>query len=104
MTLPATALVQPLAVGRARADVHLPAKPMAGGEHYGEWLEGPKIEAMMSKLSEGARIGHEGGWRQWRAYRKVNQQEPWLPGKTREERMTDEDALIGFCILLASVL
>ena len=102
--LPASALAQPLAPGQARASMGLPEKPMAGGEHYGAWLEQQKIEAMMSKLSDGTRIGHEGGWRQRCAYRRVKRQGPWLPGPTREERMTDEDALIGFCILFASVL
>ena len=102
VTPPATALVQPLALGRKRSDIHLQAEPMARREHYGDWLERQKIEAMMmSKLNEGARFGYEGRRRQWCAYRKVERPDPWLRRKTREERMADEDAQIGFCILLA---
>ena len=102
--LPASALARPLALGQARANLALPVKPMAGGKHYGAWLKQQKIEAMMSKLSEGTRIGYEGGRRQRCAHRKNKRQDPWLPRRTREERMTDEGALFGFCILLASVL
>ncbi|CAK0867425.1 unnamed protein product, partial [Prorocentrum cordatum] len=86
-------LVQPLALGRARASLPVPpAHPMVGGEHYGEWLRDLRTELMLQKLSEGARSGHEGGLG------------PWLQGRGRGERTSDEDALIDFVVIMAVAL
>eukprot|EP00959_Pyramimonas_sp_CCMP1952_P035544 744375-Pyramimonas_sp.AAC.1 len=59
------------------------------------------MEAMLQQLSEGTRAGHEGGWRLWVAARQAQGLSPWLPGRDREERLVDEEALINFAVLLA---
>ncbi|CAK0827211.1 unnamed protein product [Prorocentrum cordatum] len=51
---------------------------------------------MLQKLSEGTRAGYEGGWRLWVAVRQAQGLSPWLPGRDREERLADEEALINF--------
>ncbi|CAK0889362.1 unnamed protein product [Prorocentrum cordatum] len=62
------------------------------------------MEAMLQKLSEGTRAGYEGGWRLWVAVRQAQGLSPWLPGRDREERLADEEALINFAVLLARVV
>ncbi|CAK0861117.1 unnamed protein product [Prorocentrum cordatum] len=59
---------------------------------------------MLQKLSEGTRAGYEGGWRLWVAVRQAQGLSPWLPGRDREERLADEEALINFAVLLARVV
>ena len=59
---------------------------------------------MLAKLSEGTRHGHEGGWRQWSAYRSARGRAPFLQGRDRAERLEDEDALIDYAAILGAVL
>ncbi|CAK0900673.1 unnamed protein product [Prorocentrum cordatum] len=59
---------------------------------------------MLQKLSEGTRAGYEGGWRLWVAVRQAQGLSPWLPGRDREERLADEEALVNFAVLLARVV
>ena len=79
-------------------------KPTLGGANYHRWLEEQKLGALMQKLSEGTRLGYESAWRQWVAYRTLQEKAPLLEGRDREERRQDEEDLITFVVYFAQVL
>ena len=58
----------------------------------------------MQRLSEGTRKGYSAGWEQWCLFRGMQNKDPWLEGRTREERLADEEALIEFVVFLAQVM
>ena len=78
--------------------------PVLGGANYHRWLEEQKLGALMQKLSEGTRLGYESAWRQWVAYRTLQEKAPLLEGRDRDERRQDEEDLITFVVYFAQVL
>jgi len=100
-------LVKPRALGRAREQVKrelADGSALFGDRNYQLWIKEQSTEALMQKLSEGTRHGYSSAWRQWVLYRAMQKKDPWLEGRTREERKMDEDALIEFATFLSRVM
>lgn len=66
-----------------------------------EWLDAMAADAVMGKLSEGTRISYEVGWKQWRLWRSLNNEDVYLKGETRIEKKADEDELLRYMTYLA---
>ena len=94
--------MKPLALGRSKASL-ADRDAILGGPDYGRWLEEQKLDAVMQKLSESTRHGYESAWRQWVAYRALQERSPVLEGRDREERRKDEEDFITFAVYLAKV-
>ena len=76
-----TSLVVPL-TSRKPPEEAPGGMPLLGGANYHRWLEEQKLGALMQKLSEGTRLGYESAWRQWVAYRTLQEKCPLLKAET----------------------
>jgi hypothetical protein len=100
---PALEFVKPHAIGEARKKISLSTGASTEKGSI-KWLDEQAAEAIMSKLSEGTRIGYEQGWTQWMLWRKLQDKKVFLGGETKLERKEDEDDLLRFVMYLARVM
>ena len=86
---PATDLVKPRALGKARVvepNIEKSGPVQLGGVNYRSWMEEQKMEAMMQRIAEGTRSGYEVGWKQWVLFQKGKKASPLLEGGSRRQR------------------
>ena len=79
-------------------------KPLLAGTGYREWIEDQRTTVMMEKLAEGTRSGYQDAWRNWRVHRQCSKKSPLLIGDSRDDKLKDEDDLMGYAIFLSIVL